>query len=294
MKQLFLFLCTSVFIATCALATQAATYTTIAYPQANSTLANGLNDSDQIVGTYIDANNINHAFLYQNGSYSNLDPPNSDFAVANGINNAGVVVGGYAVPSQENGIERGFISQSGKLKSIDYPDPQRGGTALTAINNKNVMVGIYWFQNSQNETVTYGFIMIGTTFQQLHKPGSVDTLPLGVNDAGEVTGWYNDTNGNLYGFVYKNGVFYQVNYPGAVGSTTPAGINDEGAVVGSYLQTGYSHGFEFFQGSFTTIDYPGGPYAIDGLSGINKNSHMVGNFGSSSPNSVTTGFLRVP
>jgi probable HAF family extracellular repeat protein len=281
-------------LALCMSAMQAATYTTITYPQAISTSANGLNDSDQIVGSYVDVNNNYHAFLYDQGAYTNIDPANSNFAIANGINDAGVIVGGYSVPGQENGIERGFISQEGKVQAVDYPDAQREGTALTGLNNKDAMVGIYWFRNSQNQTVTYGFIFSAGKFQQLHKPGSDNTLPLGINDAGEVTGWYSDANGNLYGFVYKNGTYYQVNYPDASGSTTPAGINDASAVVGSYLQSGFSHGFEFFDGSYSTIDYPGGPYAIDGLSGINKNSHMVGNYGSSSPNSASTGFLRVP
>jgi len=50
-------------------------YATVAYPGAVSTIANGINDHNVIVGSYFDRNFSVHGFVYRDGKYARLDFP---------------------------------------------------------------------------------------------------------------------------------------------------------------------------------------------------------------------------
>src|SRR5215831_3437398 len=74
------------------------TYTTFDDPlntSGDGTLASGINDTGEIVGTYADANGV-HGFLLSSGSYAPLDAPLAQqFTIASGINAVGQIVGYY-------------------------------------------------------------------------------------------------------------------------------------------------------------------------------------------------------
>ena len=77
-------------------------FSTIAYPQASETVASGINNNGEIVGTYDGAS----GFIYTNGSYSNIMPPPGSFSFqVNGVNNEGQIVGSY----QASGGQLGFV-----------------------------------------------------------------------------------------------------------------------------------------------------------------------------------------
>jgi uncharacterized membrane protein len=65
-----------------------------------SVMALGINDQDQVVGSYTDKNNLTHGFLFdeQSQTYKTIDDPNQKNIVGggttlNGINNNGQIVG---------------------------------------------------------------------------------------------------------------------------------------------------------------------------------------------------------
>src|SRR5260370_410350 len=61
----------------------------------DGTLASGINDTGQIVGTYADASGV-HGFLLSGGSYTTLHAPFApQYTIAQGINGAGQIVGIY-------------------------------------------------------------------------------------------------------------------------------------------------------------------------------------------------------
>src|SRR3984893_14491645 len=66
------------------------THTTLAVPGASgtNTVARGINDAGQIVGSYVDSSGISHAFLYSGGTYTTLPA-----GAATGINDYGQIVG---------------------------------------------------------------------------------------------------------------------------------------------------------------------------------------------------------
>ncbi|HLK60873.1 MAG TPA: hypothetical protein VKU00_30190 [Chthonomonadaceae bacterium] len=82
-------------------------------------------------------------------------------------------------------------------------------------------------------------------------------FPLGINNHGDITGFYVSPDFSIHGYVYSNGVFQPVQVPGAL-MTGCAGINDEGVISGTYFDTmGFQHGYLSVNGHFTTIDVPG-------------------------------------
>src|SRR5437588_136280 len=70
-------------------------YTTLDVPGSFDTLAQGINASGQIVGSYNDAAANLHGFLLDNGNYTTLDGPGSTGTEASGVNASGQIVGTF-------------------------------------------------------------------------------------------------------------------------------------------------------------------------------------------------------
>jgi hypothetical protein len=65
-------------------------------------------------------------------------------------------------------------------------------------------------------------------------PGSHETIPLSMNNAGSITGYHNNGNGIQGLLRAPNGSFTTIEVPGAI-STTPWSINDAGSIAGYFL-----------------------------------------------------------
>jgi len=95
---------------------------------------------------------------------------------------------------------------------------------------------------------TKGFKYVNGTYIKLMVPGSVTTAIMGVNDYGDLVGFYSKmvsgcSNPVFHGFIwYHQNVVKTIDYPGSdvcntypnnvSGSTVPFGINKAGTVVG--------------------------------------------------------------
>jgi probable HAF family extracellular repeat protein len=100
--------------------------------------------------------------------------------------------------------------------------------------------------------------------------------PQGINDAGQVVGWYGSYP--LYhGFLLSGGSYTTLDVPGA-SATYAQGINDAGQVVGWYTNALGTHGFLLSGGSYTTLDVPGASATY--AQGINDAGQVVGWYGS--------------
>lgn len=101
-------------------------------------------------------------------------------------------------------------------------------------------------------------------FIQIDFPGADSTIPRGIDKAGNISGWYQ--NDNVHGFVYHNGTYTSVDYPGSTGGTLLFGMNDNGQIVGEWNdEVGFIYNMNTHV--FTTISYPMAnptyPYAIN-------------------------------
>jgi probable HAF family extracellular repeat protein len=158
------------------------TFFTVQFPPGdNRTLALGINDGQQIVGTYTDDRDRFHGFLLSAGIYTTVDVPRSRETVAAAINNHGQIAGRYRISGEP--AFRGFVLLENALIMIDVPDSL--ATEVTGINNSRQIVGLYadadghvrcFFATPTSEPIT-----VAVDF----KPGSA-TNPINPRSNGEV------------------------------------------------------------------------------------------------------------
>jgi RHS repeat-associated protein len=93
------------------------------------------------------------------------------------------------------------------------------------------------------------------SFTTIDYPAAVSTQITGMNNNGDVTGWYTDTGGSSHCFILSNGIFSSFDVAGSC--LAPFGINDSRQVSGTYTDAaGLYHGFIFSNGALTTLTYP--------------------------------------
>ncbi len=204
------------------------------------------------------------------GRYTYLAVPGAlgpGFTGASGINNRGQVVGFYY--GQDN-ASHVYVYDRGVYTTLSLP----AYAFPTGINNRGQIVGnLYGF---------IGFVYHEGVTTYLHVPGATTTIVNGINDRGQIAGWY--TSGEDYldhGFVYDNGVFTTIDAPNAF-VTYIFGINDRGQVVGYYIDNDFTflRGFVCDQSGFTDLFPPSAEFLSGQTfpSGINNRGEIAGNY----------------
>lgn len=149
-------------------------------------------------------------------------------------------------------------ASGGKIISFDPP----GGTETqpAAINASGMVVGRY--QDSNGDGIQPGFIRdLRGNFTALHEPvsGTTQTVPVWLNDAGQITGWYSNGN-SVHGFLRNAGGRYTSFDPPGSDRTMPQSINIAGQISGVYTTSTPDMDVAFLRdstGSFTTFGGPG-------------------------------------
>jgi uncharacterized membrane protein len=154
-------------------------YTDVAYPGAwefypgqKTTWGNGINDAGIIVGDYPESSSVEWGFVLSGGTYTRLAYPGATSTSANGINNSGQIVGGMYVPGVS---QYGFLLHNGTYTALPY-------TAY-GINNLGEIVG---------EHDGHGYLLSGGSYTYLDYPGAAFTFAAGINDLGQIVGFYSN------------------------------------------------------------------------------------------------------
>lgn len=151
--------------------------------------------------------------------------------------------------------------QNGVYPGQSTPRAQKGSTAAAEVK---ATTSIPPFGN-------YSFVTVAI-------PNATYVQPNGVNNAGVVTGYYDDANYNTHGFIWKNGTAQTLDYPGATG-TYLTGINNRGIVVGYYTNATvniYAVTYSISLATWSVLpDIP--DYIQVQPTGINDNGEAVGN-----------------
>jgi hypothetical protein len=131
-----------------------------------------------------------------------------------------------------------------------------------------LLAGGLWVTGATAGATTY-------TYTQILVPGAKQTNPGGINDKGDVTGYWEDSHYRAHGWLYHAGKITTFNVPGAK-TTTPRGIDNAGDIVGAYQDANYNtHGFILSsKGVYTTIDAPDA--LITSLAGVSANGIAIG------------------
>ena len=116
------------------------------------------------------------------------------------------------------------------------------------------------------------------TYTQIAYPGAPNTQPVAITKSGAICGFYNDVNGNYFGFLFSDGTYTPFNYPGAEW-TIPAGMNDLGQIVGSTFNPTLGFVYDPSTQSFRQIAYPGSEFTYP--SSINDHGLIGGAFNNS-------------
>jgi uncharacterized membrane protein len=116
----------------------------ILYPGSASTIAYGINDVGEIVGTYSNDEVTFHGFTLISGVFATVDYPGATDTYLTGINNSGEIVGAWdsgGVDKYGNPLSHGFLLDSGTFTSFDSPYAGVASTTPWGINDKGSIVG---------------------------------------------------------------------------------------------------------------------------------------------------------
>jgi probable HAF family extracellular repeat protein len=247
----------------------------IDYPGASSnatygfagTTVVGINNNEEIVGAYYDAENNEHGFSYQAGAFSPPINGGETWTNAAGVTDSGVIVGSTYLNPRITYDAVGYVDDGGMISGFGSPN-----TEIERISSDGAYIVGYHFIAS---TTTYqSFLYSGGAFTALQDPSLTSIVALGVNTSGQIVGLAK-TGTSTHGFVYKDGAFTLLDFPGA-SSTYAEGINDSGFIVGSYTNASGYHGFLYNAGNFNSFDIPGA--ILLAASGINNSGVVVGSY----------------
>ena len=224
-------------------------------------------------------------------TYTTLDDPlatASSFAY--GINNKGQVVGNYSVddPTLSSG-DFSFLYQNGDYTTIKVSPP----SDVNAIDDLGQILGIF---NGVPSIYDHG------TLIPVSHPADTVISAEGLNDKGQVVGFYQTTNGGIFGppeaFLASKGNFIALSGPPGATSVEATGLNNKGDIVGWYSDNTGDHGFLLSHGHYTTLNDPlavsnslSGGRVLTHITGINDYGQIVGYYGDSQNTDHVSSFV---
>lgn len=176
------------------------TFTTVNDPLAPSPPVNqllGVNDVNLAAGFYDDAAGNSHGFIYNIGaaSFTSVDFPGATSTTATGINNGDTISGFYI---DAGGNVHGFLDNGGTFMGLDAPGDV--STMLLGLNNNGLAVGV----GTDTGGLMHGLIydILTNSWTTLDDPSGIGTTTLnGINDRGQVVGFFVDASDNTNGFL---------------------------------------------------------------------------------------------
>jgi probable HAF family extracellular repeat protein len=171
---------------------QNGTVTYLSYPKANATFLTGINNQGVIIGIWqLRDSPKQHSFVYSNGIFTTIDGLTSP----GGINNSNTVSGTICNSKKE--VCKGAIYLQGENgwkshKNVKYPGAS--GTELGGINDNGDVVGY----TEQPQDFVYN--ISSKAFTGFEVGNSVQSQAEGINNSGEIVGWYSNDGTTFYGF----------------------------------------------------------------------------------------------
>ena len=159
----------------------------------------GINNKGIAVGFYVGANGNAHSYTVNqaNGVITPIHVPGAS-VTATGINNEGDIVG---ISTSASGSTSSWLLANGHLTAFQFP----GGsdTQALGISGNDEIVGSYLDASG----VMHGFTLTDPTgptskWQSIDDPNGIgSTVVNGLNNAGDLVGFYTDSAGNTDGFL---------------------------------------------------------------------------------------------
>jgi hypothetical protein len=251
----------------------------------------GINNRGQIAG-YFGSGAKGHP---NKGYVLNLATTGSSFMNENfpigkqtqviGINDVGVTVGFWSTQNKRSMSNNnfGFYTLNGQFHNVVFPTRNMSKppvTQLLGVNDRDIAVG--FFNGAQGDSHAFEFSIRGHWFRRLHIPGAMSSTASGINNRGEIVGFFTTRKGAVKSFlITRHGTVVEFSIPRA-SSTMAFGVNDFGAIVGTFMRgsgnNAKSFGFVWQPGrGVRVVNDPMGSGATT-LNGINNAGDLVGFF----------------
>jgi uncharacterized membrane protein len=212
-------------------------YVTIDAPGAIDTYVYGINDWGQIVGTSYYSNGSANVFIDTHGTFANIADGNAFLPLYSSLNDRDQVFG--EVLSGAFGY--GVLSAHGVITPVNLPGAYSSAFP-DGFNNLDQFAGTVC-----DSVTCHGFIDTKDVFKQFDYPNALFTGGNAINDLSQVVGEYENSSGDIGGYLYSNGHFTMINDPSAspaMDGTDPLAINDLGEMAGWYYDAqGNIHAF---------------------------------------------------
>lgn len=197
------------------------------YPNAALTIAQAVNKTGLIVGGWQDGEGNTHGFKYANQSFSQFDFSVCPATWLNGVNDGGDVVGYCPTGTTQYDSVGWELTAHGQLTEIAFPGAV--STRPYAVNNSDEIVGTYnIYTGGTPEFETHCFLLANGTYNAIPDPpeSAGGAICYGINNIGQIAGYYEDAEGVGHGFVASGPVLLDP----VPTSTDPVGLLNGSAV----------------------------------------------------------------
>jgi uncharacterized membrane protein len=188
--------------------------------------------------------------------------------------------------------------------------PGAVATEARGVSNSGEIVGFYKTVACTDTDITVpncptkGFKYVNKTYVKLMVPNSKSTAIMGVNDLGDLVGFYVKSDGTSHGFLWLHtNVIKNIDFPDFVRAgfpTVPMAINKAGTIVGglwriTLVASFPVAGFVWKNGTFTEVQFGTSPDCCTSVNGISNSGITSGEFDhlcSICTSIFTVGFLK--
>jgi hypothetical protein len=246
-------------------------FVTMQFPNMRYSEATDINDSNQVVGYYVDQRNHKHGYVWINGTFTRVDATGARGTELSAVNASGIAVGVATAPG---GVKVAFTYNIATGQQTVIGSKGRGSFFEFGIGDNGQVFGMESLRNrSDEQLIEQNGELIPFTLS-----GEYNATIEQINKAGELLGYYDDpANGYYYGFTYRRNRLTSFGVPGSQ-ETLPFVFAQDGGIAGNCG----TQGFYLANGNYTTYAYPGagstqlrgalGPTYVDGWYRASNNS----------------------
>ena len=201
---------------------------------------NAISDTGLIVFRAKAVDDIQRSYIVMpNAEPMELRVPGSVITIARDIDAQGRIAGYYDTP---DGRRHGFIG-SPTASGYSFEPLEVPGVDFLELTSKNDLGHYAGNTRSPDGENMIGFTLIDGVLSTYDVPGSLTFGFYGLNNAGQVVGFYQDANEVSHGVVVKDGELTQFDFPGAA-ETEIFGVSESGLLIGDIFDAdGAIHGF---------------------------------------------------
>ncbi len=231
-------------------------------------VASGINARGQVAGSgFTRGDQAIRGFLTQGNEMCPVESLGGDVAQATAVNDAGQVVGFSELPGADD--IHAFVATGDKITDIGTLGGEN--SLASGVSKSGVVVGLS--QTADGDTI-HGFRYESGKMREL-LPDSAFSTATGINDAGQIAGYFASRLGGITGFVWNDGKVITVKpIKGQV--SAPLAINNRAQVVGvssTGAKDGY-HAFSFQNNRTVDLGTLGG--TVSQAQGVNDAGQIVG------------------